>query len=574
MSFLMGMLGNPPAAQVRRTQPLPEATPARTRTVIAPADADFLERLDRGETGPYDAVSPADAEIYAAYDDLADTLQREGPVRRDTGRSGRAPDPSGAARQPADRPAEREARPRRETARQRVAARAQGPGQPSPAPRVTRRRVAEQQPAVVPVPRRSSGLLSALVVALVVVVAVVVGALWLLSTRVSVTVYAPEARVHEVPIADEVIPYDPNPQPASSAVVQAAPVTAEATYTVTGQVANQAISPTGRAHGVVTIVNTIEQALTLPEGTEFVGTNAQGAEVRLAIDAPQTIPGATTTASISGRTTTYGQAQVAVTARSPGAASNVPQNGIKQILLPGQNLITCGSSNFICQNEPIEGGTDEPQWIVSEADVQRVLGDALTGLYNAGVLSLREQTAGGSSVIDPSTINPDDKMLGQPENYEPPLVTPAIGQPADPNTRQFTVTVRTRFNALAVPSERLLLQQLATVTPAHFAQRNPPLCAASEVPAPRIDQAIWDGVSLKVSGSMVCTPQAGIAPEVRLQVRDALRGKSRAEAVAALDQLQQQGLIGSYSLPADATQMPPFDPLLDINFVEVPAAGQ
>jgi hypothetical protein len=413
--------------------------------------------------------------------------------------------------------------------------------------------------------------LTTLIIAIVILVAVGIGAMWLLSMRVSVTVYAPPARVREVPITNEVVPYDPAPSSTAQGVIQAAPVTAEAEYVVTDTVASQAVSPTGRAHGTITIINTIEQALTLPEGTEFVGTNPQGGEARLVIDAPQTVPGAVTTSSATGRSTTYGQAQIAVTARSPGAASNVSENGIKQILLPGQNLIACNSSNFICQNSPIEGGTDEPQWIVTQADFERVLGDALTGLYNAGILSLRAQTEPESTVIDPTTINPDDKALGQPENYEPPVVTPPIGQPADPATHAFSVTVRTRFNALAVPTNKLIQQQLATVAPAYFEQRNPSLCQSNEVPAPRIDQTTWDGVSLKISGAMICTPRGGISPEVRLQVRDALRNKSRAEAEAALNELQQQGLIGSYELPPDVSQMPPLDALLDVRFVDTPA---
>jgi kynureninase len=47
-------------------------------------------------------------------------------------------------------------------------------------------------------------------------------------------------------------------------------------------------------------------------------------------------------------------------------------------------------------------------------------------------------------------------------------------------------------------------------------------------------------------------------------VREAVRGKSRAEADAALQALQAQGVIGDYSLPEGVRQLPRFDWQLSI----------
>jgi hypothetical protein len=404
------------------------------------------------------------------------------------------------------------------------------------------------------------------IVGLVLLVVALAAALWALNSRVTVVVHAPSAQVRQVPVSNEVIPIADTAS--DTPAVIAAPISTEAEFTVTGQVATQTTSPTSRAKGTVTIINTIEQALALPEGTEFIGKNAAGAEVRFAVDAPATVPAASTSASLTGRSTTYGQAQVAITARSPGAASNVPENTIKQILIPGQPLLDCGTSNFVCQSGPIAGGADEPQWVVTDADVQRVLGEALTGLYNTGIQQLRAQSVDGKSVVDETAITPDPQALGRPESYEPPLVTPPVGQVADPNTRSFTVLVRTRFTALAVPPDRLMKDQIAKVISAHFAQRSTPICSSAELMRPSIDRWIWDGASLKVNGLVTCEPTGALAPEVRLLVREALRGKTRAQAEAALQELRDRGLIGDVQIPDSVTTMPPCDVLREVQFAD------
>jgi hypothetical protein len=204
---------------------------------------------------------------------------------------------------------------------------------------------------------------------------------------------------------------------------------------------------------------------------------------------------------------------------------------------------------------------------VTEADVQRVLGEALTGLYQTGIEQLRNQ-ASAQATIDATTLNPDPQSLGQPESYDPPLVSPPVGQAADPNTRAFTLTVRTRFTALAVPADKMVRDQVNGVVSNHFAQDNLQRCNEGETIQSSVDRWSWDGASLKVSGMVICTPSNVWTSQTRLEVREALRGRTRADAEAALRELQARGLIGEYSIPEAVTQLPPLDVLLNVQFVD------
>jgi hypothetical protein len=569
-----------PAAPKQRAARPPVVSRATTPLPPDPEDLAMLQALDEATppVGSQQSYQGDDADFYASLDDLSDTLQtNELASRRIQGTSG-----SKAERPADDIPAAslragEEARERRERARSRTEERAAAapsrrtPRREEPAPSSRRRRLAAEEVDEPQVRSRPVTFPISLLVVLALIALLAIGALWALSSRVTVTVYAPAASEHEVPIVDEVIPY--SSQVVSGTIgIQAEPLATDAEATVTGQVQNQTISPAGRASGVVTVINTIEQALNLPAGTEFVGRNAQGAEVRFGVDAPIIVPGATTTATLTGRSTTYGQIQVPVTARSPGAASNVPENTVKQILIPGQQLIDCGTSNFSCQNGPIEGGSDEPQWIVTEADVQLVLGQALTDLYSVGTQQLLIQAQGqrSDSKPDESTVHPNGNEIRLPENYEPPIVSPPIGSPADPATRSFTVVVRTHFVALGVPEDASITEQSANLIPEYFENRQPPVCSANEKPEPRNNEWswTWDGASLKLNGVLVCVPANSLPGEVRSDVRDALRGKTRAEAEAALGDLRARGLIGDFTIPENASQLPPLDIMLDVQFVD------
>jgi hypothetical protein len=332
---------------------------------------------------------------------------------------------------------------------------------------------------------------------------------------------------------------------------------------VTGQVVQETQAPTGTARGEVTIINTIGNAVPIPAGSEFIATNEAGQEVRFLLDNDVTVPGATTTSSITGSSTTYGQTTVTVTARSPGSASNVPQNSVRTLLIPGQQPIVSQNSNFIFQNGPLGGGSEAPQRIVTEAEVQAVLQEALTQLYNNGLQALRAQIDESSAGIDPATISPSAAVLGSPENYEVVSIQPSIGQAVDPTNPTFAVTVRASFSALATPRDQPVTTQLQTVAPQYFAQRADRPCEAGEEQGTRIDAVEWDGERLTVDAVVTCRPTGGLPPETIARVEDAIKGKPREAAEAGLRALEQQGLIGAYELPARES-FPRFDWLIDV----------
>jgi hypothetical protein len=291
--------------------------------------------------------------------------------------------------------------------------------------------------------------------------------------------------------------------------------------------------------------------------------------VRFSVDGDVSVPGATSSSSLTGSSTTYGQITVAVTARSPGSASNVDVNSVTQLLIPGQQPIVSQNSNFIFQNAPITGGSEQPQRIVTEADVQAVLGQALTALYVNGNQALRSQIDETKAVIDATTIAPSAEALGDPKNYEPPLVEPAVGQPVDTNNPVFKVTVRANFDALATPTGRTVADQLQTVVPQVFFQSTDRPCKASERQGTRVDASHWDGEKLTIDGAVSCVPIGGLPPETISKVRDSVKDQPRDAAVRGMEQLKQDGLIGDYQLP-DQAQFPRFDWLITVQSSDAP----
>ena len=258
-------------------------------------------------------------------------------------------------------------------------------------------------------------LLIALALALVIALVL---AIWFLNSRVTITVAPPASAASEHPFTSEIIPLVQLGEN-SNAAVQAVPVSASAEAVVTGQVQNETLSPSGTAKGEITIINTIGSAVPIPKGSEFIGKNSAGQEVRFSVDNDVTVPGATSSSSLTGSSTTYGQIIVGVTARSPGSASNVDVNSVTQLLIPGQQPIVSQNSNFIFQNAAIGGGSEQPQRIVTEADVQAVLGQALTALYANGNQALRSQIDESKVAIDATTIAPSAEAAGRPQKLRP-----------------------------------------------------------------------------------------------------------------------------------------------------------
>lgn len=565
---------------------------------IADQDAEFLDALDQvAAQDRYAGLSEDDAERFAELDDLSEAIQHGAPA----GRGEDADDDLAAALDEwaaaSDEGAAHAAGEEWESAfgesagRRRVRpedvdlsdeeVRRQGGGRRTEALRERARgippiravpgrrrgaredRLLDLEEAEDVAPQRRRRMLAILLPLLILLLLALLAAVWFFSNRVTVSIAPPAGAASEHPFNGEVIPMTANATDANAAAVQAVSLSADAEFTTQGQVISETLAPVGTAKGVITIYNELPQRVELPAGTEFIATNSQGQEVRFILDVPAVVPPAVTTSSVIGRSTTNGAIDVAVTARSPGSPSNVGQDAIKQILIPGQQPIASDSSNFLIRHGPIGGGGEQSQRIVTNDDVERVLGDALTGLYNAGVQALRGQIDEKKIGIDLTSVSPDPQALSHRDSYEPPVVDPPVGQPVDPNNPQFRVTVRARFTALAAPRDRPVSDQLQTVVPQYFSQRGNLPCKPGEKPGFAVSNWHWDTTRLTIDGAISCTPGEGVARETVGKVRDAVRGRSRAEAEAGLQALQEQGLIGSYRLP-DRDRFPGFDPLLEV----------
>ncbi|MFQ3633662.1 hypothetical protein, partial [Roseiflexus sp.] len=416
-------------------------TPPSARPVIDERDAAFLRALDQASSQePYAELSEADATFAASLDDFSEAVaavSQPAPEKRtslqgvDSSRRVSAADirlSPEEERRAATYDTERRSTPLpRRTANQRHSA--------APTMRTAGRTTA---PA-----RTGDRTMFIGIVVAVLIVALLIAFGWYQANQTSIIVRPPVVQSRSQPFRDEIIPIttaDPGANPSS---IQAAVVQADATFTAQGQVTSETLVPAGRAMGQVRIVNTIEQPFPIPEGAELLGLNPDGAEVRFLIEGPATIPAAVTTVSDRGRSTTYGEIVVNVVARSPGSASNVGANALTQLLIPGTQPIVSDRSNLLIRHEAIGGGSEQMQRVVTEADVQRILGEALTGLYNTGMERLARQIDQNVLAIDPTTIFPSSIDLAQPEAYDPPLIEPPIGQPVDPVNPVFRLTVST-----------------------------------------------------------------------------------------------------------------------------------
>jgi hypothetical protein len=535
-------------------------------------DAEFLDALDQME--PADPCAIADDDLSAALDDLSDTV-----APAPAGRLARDDDEFAAAfdalsplddrrRAPAD---DWDSAPSRATTgsqrRARSADLAAAPGRDSRATReLTRtgslarrdgrasRQALDDELAEDLAPRRSSW---GVAIPLLILVVIVGGALlWYMRSRVTIVITPPRTSVSQREFTGEVIPLAGSADKSQGAV-QAAPVGAAADFAVQGQVISETLSPAGRAKGVITIYNTVSQNIELPQGTEFIAATDRGGEARFTLDAPATVPGAVTSSSVSGSSVTNGRVDVAVTARSPGSASNVGENAIKQLVIPGQGSITTDSSNFLLRHPPIGGGSEDLLRIVTEDDVRRALPAALTGLYAAGREALQGQID-AQQEIDPISIHPTADEIAQPESYEI-VVEPAVGAQVDPNNPNFNVTVRTRFSGLAAPRGQRVGEQIKAALLQHFTAP----CKSSERASVDLSDYRWDGQRLTADGTITCTPSAGLAPQTINSVKLAVIGKPRAEAQRNLQMLQRDGLIGEYTLP-DRDPLPSLDFLLTV----------
>lgn len=573
-------------ARVTLTPPVSNGGRAAPAIVppVSDQDAQFLEQLDRvpARDRYSDLADDEDADLYAALDDLSDAIQSSASGKRsaDEDFASELDDLSGAYQQAgAEAPRQRvraedleldsadisRQRGARRTAAKRDRAEHRDVAKPK---RAWRRGASARQleleadeEAVFQRPAWLRVLIPAAIVAILILIG-----FWLFrSNQATITIGPPAGNATEHPFKNEVIPIATSANSAASTIM-AQPVSSVAEITVQGQVAKETLTPVGTAKGTIAVLNTLTQPVELPQNTEFIAKNSQGQEVRFTLDVPAVVPAAAIRANLSG--IDYGQIIVAITARSPGAASNIGDNAITHIVIPGQQPIASGGSNFIVQHGAIGGGTDEPQRVVTEAEVNGMLQKALTDLYNSRLAQLNSNIDTNRWAIDEETISPNAEQIADPANYER-IVNPPIGTIVDPNNPTFNVTIKTTFNALAIPPGRSVKSQLQTAAQQHFQNKPNGLpCKQGETASFSNPVSRWDSArqALLIDGTITCTPPGALTSEAQTKVKGAIRGKSRDEAEVALRQLQREGVIGAYALPPGVESFPSFDPLLNVQF--------
>lgn len=386
-------------------------------------------------------------------------------------------------------------------------------------------------------------------------------ALWAFTVHATVTLVPPLGEMRVIPLNDvefEVMPVGE----ASNVQIEAARLETTITVSEVSEALTEVPMPEGRARGVVQVINVLDRPINLPAGTEFIARGANN-EVRLMLDAPTSVPAAVTETSLTGSTTRYGQVEVSVTARSAGSASNVGENRVTTLLLPGQGALTSDQGQIILRNGLISGGSETMRRIVSESDMARLLGAALAKSYVQGLKDLQTQAQQRMLTIDNATLLPAIDSLGSPAVYGEPRLEPAVGTVLDPRNAELRLTVQMTFRALAVQSQSSVQEQLQRVVPQRFQSGRSPVCKVGELPKFRIARWVATETGVNINGEVRCAPQMPVDDAVVATLPDTLRGMSMSNAQKVLDDLKTQGVISDYQLPARA-EMPPVAQLITV----------
>ncbi|MGQ9928516.1 MAG: hypothetical protein ACUVS4_16820 [Chloroflexaceae bacterium] len=432
------------------------------------------------------------------------------------------------------------------------------PPTPTVEPAPPRSTPAPYRPEPAPAARRRDWPIYALSALLLLLLAAI-GAVLFLGGRVTVAIAPPARATTAAPFTGLPVPLLGPDASASRTAVLAEPIVSTVAVTSTGTVAEGTRTPVGTAEGAVTVLNSSGQAILLPAGTTFIAVRADGQEVPFISAADVLVPAATTADQGAQIVTTRGQAQVTVTARSPGSASNVEANTIRRITPPGGPTFNVSAGSLLVQHPPLSGGSEELVYIVKERDVQPLLAPALEQLDAEARRQLGGLAQARGLRLDSSAINPRRSDLEQLQGFTQ-FVNPPLGSPTDPNDPRFTLTVQATYSALATPADQPLEAQFGPVVTEQLRQAG--LIQPGECRAPVISDWRWDGQTLFVDGSIepdTVSPrcQGGVQPVILEQVRAAVRGKTYREADAALRDLAAQGLIGDYRLP-EVARMPRF----------------
>ncbi len=389
--------------------------------------------------------------------------------------------------------------------------------------------------------------------------------LWAILLRMTITLTPPLGEARVVPLTDVEFPIAAIGN-ADSMQIEAIRLENTITITETGEALTEVPMPDGRAKGTIMVINMLEQAVALPQGTEFIASGG-GGEVRYMLDAPATVPPAVTTSTLTSRTTDYGQVEVAVTARSAGSASNVGENQITTLLLPGQGPIANDNGQIILRNAPITGGSETMRRIVSETDEARLLGAALTKAYAQGMRDLADQATQRMLQIDESTIEPSAIQLGQPQVYGEPQLTPAVGTVLDPRNAEMQMMVQVTFRAYAIKADQTIQAQLQQVVPQRFQGGSTPICRVGELSAFKVAEWYPTTTAIVINGEIRCSPQMPIPAAVINDLPKQLQGVSNAQATTLLEALKTKGIISGYTLPS-RDQLPPLPQLITVRIGE------
>lgn len=447
--------------------------------------------------------------------------------------------------------------------------RAPAPSPRAPASRPAQPRLAPQPtPSPLPVaaaPRRRAWQIFALIGGLLVLLLVIGGVLFL-NSGVTVTVAAPLRPDTVKPFVALPVPLVAAGAGVGSSAVEAEALGSDVAVSQTGEVTESTLTPSSSASGVVNLLNSSAQALLLPAGSEFIAVKADGQEVPFVSNVDVLVPGATTSDQGAQIVTTRGQAEVPVTAKSPGSASNVEVNTVRRIVPPGGQGFNTDTGSLRVSNPPISGGSEQEVRIVKDSDAQALLAPALEQLDAEARRQLEGLAQQRGLSVDASTILPRRADLEQLQGFEYKVEPPA-GTTLDAANPRFTLTAQARYSALATPVGKGLREQLGPAVTEQLRQSGE--LQPGDCRAPAVTGWRWDGESLLVDGQI--TPdtqsprcQGGLDAEALAQVREAVRGKSREQADAALQALQAQGVIGDYSLPEGVRQLPRFDWQLSI----------
>lgn len=390
--------------------------------------------------------------------------------------------------------------------------------------------------------------------------------LWAILVRTTVTVVPPLGEARVVPLSDVEFPVVGVGE-ADAMQIEAVRLEQRVSISETGEALTEVPMPDGRATGAVRIINMLEQSISLPVGTEFVAQGVSG-NVRFMLDEPVTIPAAVTTSSLTGRTTTYGDVSVAVTARSAGSDSNVGADAVTTLLLPGQGPIASDNGQVILRNDPISGGSETVRRIVSEADMARLLGVALSRAYAQATADLTAQAQQRMLQIDGDTLTPNPLELGTPDVYGTPVLNPPVGTVLEPQNASVSLTVSVTFRVYAVQADKGVQAQLQKVVPQRFQGGNTPICRVGEIPAFRVDNWRLHDTSVLINGEIRCAPQMPIDATILANLPAQLANTSNADAQAVLESLKTKGVISAYTLP-NRDRMPPVPLLVTVRVSEI-----